>query len=264
MAKTKARLDAEGVGTLEAQASKKRGRKPGRPPASEKGGVSRRSILSAALKLAKTRPLQDLSIVVVARAINVTPALIHYYIGGRDWLTSGIMNLFYRNLLRGWPKETGQWWEDIKASSKHVFEVLRDNPGIAAYLVSSNQFRIFQLTAFGDRDFGVEVLDRFAGSIRKAGLSPERTGIYSHLIMEFVITCAHKTGHKLYPHDQQKFLEEKIEKMDQEKFSNIVYGKNAPLHLDGATAFDEGMEFFHLGMVRDRLTEGVEKKSRRK
>src|SRR5689334_15383315 len=68
-------------------------RRRGRPPASEKSGTNRQAILQAALKLAKTYPLQDLSIVTVARAMNVTPALIHYYIGGRDWLTSGIMNL---------------------------------------------------------------------------------------------------------------------------------------------------------------------------
>lgn len=52
------------------------------------GTVTRISILRAALKLAVKTALQDLSIVTVAKSMGVTPALIHYYIGGREWLTS--------------------------------------------------------------------------------------------------------------------------------------------------------------------------------
>lgn len=208
--------------------------------------------------LSKATPLQDLSIVMVARAMDVTPALIHYYIGGRDWLTSGVMNLFYSKLLAQWPEPTGEWWREIRLAAEAIFECLTRYPGIAAYLVTDNQFRVFQMIAFGDHDYGVEALDRFSGRVRAAGLSPARTGIYSHLIMEFVISTAHKTSHKLYPRDQKRFLEDRVARIDPEQFPNLVFGKNAPLQLDGGTAFNEGIELFHLGMERDRAVEGLD------
>jgi len=235
----------------------KKGRRPGRPAADEKGGVDRRSILQKALNLTKTVALQDLSIVVVARSLNVTPALIHYYIGGRDWLTSGVMNLFYKGLIRKWPKETGDWEQDVRNSTKAFFDHLIQYPGIAAYLVMNHQFRVFQLTAFRDRDYGAEVLDRSIGHIRAAGLSAKRTGIHSQLINEFVMTTAHQASHALLPADHRQFLEDKLASLDPTRTENIVFGKVAPLEMSADTLFEEGMSVFLLGMHRDREIEGV-------
>ena len=247
-------------------AAKSRGRKPGRPSASEKRTVSRQSIILAGLRISKEVPLEDVSIVVVARAIDVTPALIHYYIGGRDWLTSGVMNLFYRNLYRKLPKPTGDWSADIVATARKFFEHIASYPGIAAYLVSHNQFRTFQLVAFGDKDYGVEVLEHLAGVVRQAGLSASRTGTYTHLIRDFVISTAHTMSHKLFPNEYRQFLEERAAKLDPQKHANMLFAKVSPLELDGNAAFEEGISLFMLGLERDRKREGVSnarRKSRR-
>jgi len=233
------------------------GKGRGRRVSKEKGGIGRERILKTALKLSKTMALQDLSIIIVARAMDVTPALIHYYIGGREWLTSGVMNLFYKNLLRKWPNRTGDWHEDVWNSTKTYFDYLLAYPGIAAYLVSNHRFRIFQLTDFGDRDHGVEMLDRLAGHVRAAGLSPERTGLHTQLIQEFVISTAHIAGHHLLPADNRQFHEEKLASLDPRLTENIVYGKVAPLQFKAASLFREGISLFLLGIQRDRLNEGV-------
>lgn len=233
------------------------GRRPGRPAANEKGGVSRQSILQAALKLSKSVALQDLSIVVVARSLEVTPALIHYYIGGRDWLTSGIMNLFYKGLLRKWPEPTGDWEQDVASSAKVFFDHLAAYPGISAYLVSNHRFRVFQLTAFGDRDYGAEMLNRFVGHVRAAGLSAERTGLHAQLIHEFVISTAHQATHALLPADHRQFLEDKLASLDPRKTEHIVFGKVGPLQLNAEGLFTEGMSLFLLGIKRDREIEGI-------
>lgn len=237
--------------------ARRAGRRPGRPPANEKGGVSRQGILQAALKLSKSVPLQDLSIVVVARAMDVTPALIHYYIGGRDWLTSGIMNLFYKSLIRKWPQPTDDWEQDVRSSAKAFFDHLEAYPGISAYLVLNHRFRVFQLTAFGDRDYGAEMLDRFVGHVRAAGLSPERTGLHAQLIHEFVISTAHQATHDLLPADHRQFLEDKLASLDPRRTQNIVYGKVGPLQLNAGSLFTEGMSMFLLGIQRDREIEGI-------
>nr|WP_321361537.1 hypothetical protein [uncultured Hyphomonas sp.] len=233
------------------------GRKPGRPPANEKGGISRRGILQTALKLSKSVALQDVSIVVVARAMDVTPALIHYYIGGRDWLTSGVMNLFYKSLIRKWPEPTGDWEQDVRNSAKAFFDHLVDYPGISAYLVLNHQFRVFQLTAFRDRDYGAEVLDRFVGDVRTAGLSAERTGLHVQLIHAFVISTAHLASHALLPADHRQFLEDKLASLDPRRTENIIFGKVAPLELNAESLFKEGISLFLLGIQRDREIEGV-------
>lgn len=233
------------------------GRRPGRPPAQDKGGVSRQGILKTALKLSKSVALQDLSIVVVARSMDVTPALIHYYIGGRDWLTSGVMNLFYKTVWRKWPETTGDWEQDVRNSATAFFRHLIEYPGIAAYLVSNHRFRIFQLTAFGDRDYGAEVLNRLVGHVRSSGLSVERIGIYAQLIHEFVISTANQATHDLMPADHRQFYEEKLATLDPVRMEHIIFGKVAPLRLEGDELFNEGMSLFLLGMQRDRENEGI-------
>ncbi|CAN5393310.1 hypothetical protein BH10PSE12_BH10PSE12_13420 [soil metagenome] len=244
-----ARAKAEPVAGVETPVKAKRG--PGRPQSSESGNVNRSTILKTALKLSMTLSLQDLSIVTVAKAMKVTPALIHYYIGGRDWLTSGIMNLFYKDLLRKWPTETGEWKTDLLAAARVIYDQFSRYGGVAAYAVSNSRFRVFQLTAFGDRDYGVEMLDRFTGRVRASGLSGDRTGIYANQFIEFIISTGHGTSHHIFPSDHQQFLEEKSAKLDPEKYPNIVYAQRAPLTIDGVLAFEEGCRLFLLGMVTE-------------
>src|SRR4051812_26675417 len=76
-------------------------RKRGRPPkaaaaSAETGGVlTREQILEKATELAKHEPLGEISMVGLARELGVTPALIHYYIGSRDDLISGVANRYF-------------------------------------------------------------------------------------------------------------------------------------------------------------------------
>src|SRR3546814_14995797 len=80
-------------------------RPPGRPSASEPERASRASIFRAGFELTKSVPLQDLSIVGLARSMDITPALVHYYVGSRDHLPPGIMNLFYMGTVKNSPAQ---------------------------------------------------------------------------------------------------------------------------------------------------------------
>jgi len=225
-------------------------RRPGRPPGSQ-GGVSLVSILRTSYRLAKTVPLQELSIVFVAKSLNVTPALIHYYVGGRDWLTSGTMNLFYSDLSRKLPKNTGDWKRDIPAMAHTIYDHLVAYAGVAAYMVSHNRFRIWQLTAYGQREYGVEVLEKLTACVKQAGCTPERTGIYSHLIMEFVIGSAHRTAHHLFPSDHKAFLKDKLSKLDPTRFPTLILTNTAPISLGPEKAFNEEIRLFMLGLEHE-------------
>ena len=243
--------DEAATGETIANGKPKARRGPGRPQSAESRNISRTTILRTALKLASSVPLQDLSIVNVAKALNVTPALIHYYIGGRDWLTSGVMNLFYKDLLRSWPVATGEWQADLLAGARTVFDQFARYGGIAAYAVSNSRFRVFQLTAFGDKDYGVEVLDRFIGCVRASGLSGERTGIYANQILDFIMSTGNSTSHHIYPSQHRSFLEEKKSKLDLERYANIAFAGSGPLTIDGDVAFSEGCRLFLLGITTE-------------
>lgn len=236
----------------------------GRPPARETNGVNQQSILEAALKLTKTCSLQDLSIVIVARALDVTPALIHYYLGGRDWLTSGVMNLFYKELVKKLPPATDDWRADIADTAQCVFEHVASYPGVTAYLVSNSRFRIYQLGTSGDQDYGPLFLDRFIARIRAAGLSPQATGLHAHLMLEFIITTGHSASHHLFPREHRKFLEKRLAKLDPDQFPNIIFARQGPLGIDGSVAFREGLSFFMLGLERDVANIGLKPRGDKK
>lgn len=234
--------------TAEASATKRR---PGRPDSKNAGNISRTTILRAAMKLAVKTPLQDLSIVTVAKSMSVTPALIHYYLGGRDWLTSGVMNLFYKDVLRKWPKPTDNWRTDIEAACTCLYDSFLRYAGIAAYVVSNSRFRVFQLTAFGDRDYGVEMLDRFIGLVLKTGMSPERTGIYASQMIDFITQTGHSAALHLYPAEHRAFLDEKVSKLDVSRYPSINAVSFAPMEIDGQLALREGLDLFFLGIAAE-------------
>src|SRR3546814_16150787 len=73
--------------------------------------------------------------------MDITPALVHYYVGSRDHLTSGIMNLFYKGTVKNWPAQTGDWQHDVVNAAEHMYMHLLESPGIEAHLVQKNEYR---------------------------------------------------------------------------------------------------------------------------
>jgi hypothetical protein len=137
-----------------------------------------------------------------------------------------------------------------------IYDHLVAYAGVAAYMVSHNRFRIWQLTAYGQREYGVEVLEKLTTCVKQAGCSPERTGIYSHLIMEFVIGSAHRTAHHLFPSDHKAFLKDKLSKLDPERFPTLILTHTAPISLGPEKAFNEEIRLFMLGLENEpRVTE---------
>jgi AcrR family transcriptional regulator len=230
-------------------------RRPGRPSADEPERANRASILRAGLKLTRSVALQDLSIVGLARSLDITPALVHYYLGSREQLTSGIINLFYKGAVRKWPEQTGDWHQDVVSASEHLYGQLLAHPGIAAYLVQKNEFRVVQATEGEDIDYGLQLLELFIGTIRSVGLSPERTSIYTHMMREFLFSTAHRATFELFPSQQREELEKTMAKLSPEKWPNVTFPQQSLLEIDGDRVFHEGIELFLLGMERDRSNE---------
>src|SRR5690606_14579765 len=99
-------------------------------PIHAEADVSRETILRHAIELTKTTPLDQISMVQLARDFGVAPGLIHYYLGGRDNLISGILNNYYRERMSHMPALTGDWRADVEALSQVSFKVGVENPGV--------------------------------------------------------------------------------------------------------------------------------------
>ena len=76
--------------------------------------LSREHILVRATALAKIEPLGKISMVRLARELGVAPALIHYYIGSRDDLISGVANRYFKERVSRLQPLTDNWKKDLQ------------------------------------------------------------------------------------------------------------------------------------------------------
>lgn len=235
-------------------------RRRGRPPLSNNGLLDRKLIIACAFELAKTKPLQDLSIVQVARELGVTAPLIHYYLDGRDALTSGVMNSFYREMLSEWPAASGRWREDIESTAHHIYQICVTYGGVAAYLVSHNRFRLVQLTRDGEPDYGLLLFERFVGVIREAGFDAQRTAMYANLLMELVISGAYATVRHRWPGYHGDLLEEAFAGLNPRAFPNTCFVRKKFTRLTHGLAFADGMNLVLSGLALERSKLGLEDK----
>ena len=226
-------------------------RGPGRPATRGNNALSKREIISFALGLCRHEPLQNVSIVRVANELGVTPALIHYYVGGRDPLTSGVMNRFYEALVEQLPAQTLQWRTDVTAVFDTIYVHYIRYSGVVAYVMSHNRFRLFQLVEPGERDFGADFFERVTGAVRIAGLSPQRTAMYSHLLLQHVLSSAYQqTSHQL-PEDHQAFLVSRLRKLDTSETPNTHFVLESFAALRGDDAFRTGLSLITEAMGRE-------------
>jgi AcrR family transcriptional regulator len=224
----------------------------GRPTGAGKGQFSREMIIASALAMTRKVPLQDLSIVRAAQELEVTPALIHYYLGSRDALTSGVMNAFYRQLVEQWPALRGPWRKDLEAICTVVYKAHAHHPGIAAYVVSHNKYRMVQDVLPGETDYGVLLFEKFTSAVQAIGFDAVRTGMYTHLLNEFVTGYAQATAAHRWPGEHAQFLDSTLGGLDRQKFPAAHFVSKTFTRLDATSAFQNGLRLFLDGLALER------------
>ncbi|MBV9236236.1 MAG: TetR/AcrR family transcriptional regulator C-terminal domain-containing protein [Xanthobacteraceae bacterium] len=221
-----------------------------RPPGSRK--LDREVILAVGLVLTKSLPLQDVSIVRVARELDVTPASIHYYLEGRDALTLGIVTLFIHDLLAEWPQPRSSWKPDLEAVATAIYRHYVRYPGIAAYFAAQNRFRVF-IPAGEQR--GAEhlhrFLERYFAAIAAVGLNARRSAVYSLVLIQFIIAAAHATASHQLPGEQDE-LGAVMAALDRRSYPNIHRMRASYLGLAGDDAFRAGLHLILAGLQAER------------
>jgi hypothetical protein len=116
----------------------------------------------------------DLTFARVAHSLKVQAGTLHYHLGSRANLITGVMNLFYRTLNERIDAggEERDWKDELRRIVSIWFEIKLEYPGIAQYLGSEDRFRTFQRPWDGERDHGARFMDRVFQLLEDAKLSP--------------------------------------------------------------------------------------------
>jgi len=203
--------------------------------------LTREQILDKATLLAKTEPLDDISMVGLARELHVAPALIHYYVGTRDDLISGVANRYKKVLLERSHPLTGDWAADLKQEAKTAFKTNVEYGGVLRYMMSHNRFRLFQQVSEGETDHGVLYLERLASIFRSGGFSPQQAAIACHLYLQFVLTSAYAEVSRQLPRFHQDYILSEFAAHPQTALPNARYFLRQFASLDTDTAFPAGL-----------------------
>lgn len=229
-------------------------RRRGRPPKAEQvmGGatplIARDQIIERAVQMARIEPLAELSIVGLAREFGATPALIHYYIGSRDELMSGVVNQYFKMRADRLLQLTGDWRKDIEHHARSSYALMLEYGGVLRYLMSHNRFRLFQQVEPGRTDYGLVYLDRVAQIFRDGGFTAQQTAMGYHLLAQYTMTAAFAQVSRQLPADHGKYIKRRIDESPVEQYGAAHFMAEAFTHVDAASAFETG-----LGMLLDSI-----------
>ena len=222
-------------------------RKRGRPsradmPANDGATVlTRERILDRATLLAKVEPLGEISMVGLARELGVTPTLIHYYIGSRDDLISGVANRYFKERLSRLQPLTGDWKQDLWREANQSFQVGVEYGGVLRYMMSHNRFRLFQQVSAGETDYGLLYLDRIAGIFRDGGFKPKHAAIGYHLLSQYVMSSSYAEVSRQLPAFHEHYIRAHIESGPVDQLPGAHFFADAFSTLGSETSFPEGL-----------------------
>ena len=229
----------------------------GRPSLANAESLSRLEIARRALVLCRRQPLQDVSIVRIAGELGVTPALIHYYVGGRARFTSSVMNSFYQQLVTQLPPMSTSWRADVSRVFDTIYANYIQFSGIVAYVMAHNRFRLFQLIDEGEHDFGAAFFERVAASVRLVGLPAFQTAMFAHLLLQHVLSSAHQQASRQLPEDHRVFLVSQLKLLSAESTPNAYYLLESFAAVRGDDAFSAGLEIIMDAMGRAVKTQAT-------
>lgn len=235
-------------------------RKRGRPPkvAQVMEGatplIGREQVIERAVQMAKVEPLAELSIIGLAREFGVTPALIHYYIGSRDDLISGVVNLYFKTRVERLGGLTGDWRSDVEHHARQSYALMIEYGGVLRYIMSHNRFRLFQQVAPGQTDYGLVYLNRMAQIFQDGGFSPEHSAMGYHLLAQYTMTAAYAEVSRQLPAAHAKFIVKRIQQAPEAEYGAAHFMAEPFSHVDAETAFEAGLELLLDGMAQWRAS----------
>ncbi|WP_109479424.1 TetR/AcrR family transcriptional regulator [Paraburkholderia sp. C35] len=221
-------------------------RRRGRPPktASAIGAepiLSRNVIIDRASEMTRTMPLDQVSMVQLAKEFGVAPGLIHYYLGSRDDLISGVLNSYYRRRLEALPALTGRWRADVEKIARISYSFSLDMPGVSLYVASHNRFRLFQSVSPGEIDYGLALFNHTTSAFLQGGFSADQTALAYHLLAQYLLSSNVSAAGRQSPAEHSAYIREKFDAASADSYPAAKIVGTAFSELSADRAFDEGL-----------------------
>ncbi|MEX3985554.1 TetR/AcrR family transcriptional regulator [Paraburkholderia sp. EG287A] len=211
--------------------------------------LSRNVIIDRASEMAKTMPLDQISMVQLAKEFGVAPGLIHYYLGSRDDLISGVLNGYYRRRLEALPALTGDWRPDVEIIARTSFSLAREMPGVSLYVASHNRFRLFQSVAPGEIDYGMALFNHITSAFLQGGFAADRAALAYHLLAQYLLSSSISAAGRQSPAEHSGYLRGKFDEVSGDRYPAAKIVGVAFSQLSAEQAFDEGLKLLLDGFV---------------
>jgi AcrR family transcriptional regulator len=204
--------------------------------------LARQEIIDKAVELAKSEPLSELSIIGLARQLGVTSAAVHYYVGSRDDLLSGVVNQFFKTRVDTLGELVGDWRTDIERHARHGYALMAEYGGVLRYVMSHNRFRLFQQVDKGQTDYGLVYLNRISKIFLDGGFNPEQAAMGYHLLAQYTMTAAYAKVSNQLPADHSKYILKQILGSSQENYGAAHAMAEPFVKVSADRAFEVGLE----------------------
>jgi AcrR family transcriptional regulator len=236
-------------------------RRRGRPPRVEspigaEPMLSRNVLIDRAAEMAKRMSLDQISMVQLAKEFGVAPGLIHYYLGSRDDLISGVLNKYYRERVERLAPLTGDWRHDVEGIARVSFSLATEWPGISLYVASHNRFRLFQEVAAGETDYGMVLFDHMVSTFLQGGFRAEAAALAYHLLAQFLLANSIAAVGRQAPAEHKRFILDKFASVSHDRFPSATTVGPAFASLDSSKAFNEGLRLLLDGFAQWATVDG--------
>jgi len=221
--------------------TKRAGRRAKNPGDGQAASVTHDAIIAHALQIAQHEPVDAITIMRLSRELGVTPALIHYFTGGRDQLLSAVINRAMAQ-SESHPAVSDSWLADLEAVMRKAFAFQMKWKGITTYQQSNNKYRLFQDPQPGEADLGLVFFNRVGTILQSSGMTAEHAAMAYHLLMLFILSVAVSHINKQEPAAHEEFLNARLGQLDSKAHPGAAFLLGAFASVSTADTFEVGLQ----------------------
>ena len=209
----------------------------------QRGRLSRDSVLRQAVAVADGGGLASLTIRSLAQALGVRPMSVYHHVANKDEILDGIVDIVFSEI--DLPAVGGEWRSELAGRARSARQVLRRHPWAVSLLESR--------TSPGPATLAHH--DAVLGTLRTAGFTPELTAHAYALLDAFVYGFAVQEASLPFegPDSVGEVAEPIMELMSSGQYPHMVEMAQDHYLQPG---YDFGDEFeFGLGLILDALAQ---------
>jgi AcrR family transcriptional regulator len=192
--------------------------------------------------------LADLSIVLLAETLDVTPGAIYYYIGDKDALLASVISMFWQRCLACFERGVEQSWDArVRAVALSLYREQVNYRGVNSYLMFHNKFHLIQSGAVEDEYSGLQFLEEILRLFRSEGFGTWDSIANARILTHFISASANAAVGKQLAGQHKEYLRKAVARTSKSTFPRIHESLEAFTSFGPDEAFETGLEVLMRG-----------------